>query len=268
MNNETSPIVLLDLAKGIWRYLSSSPQDLIALFWFIFCWIGYMLITDNLVRSSRSLKAKMHLNRVHWMTSALYRKNRVVDSNIIGNLQNSVSFLASTSILIIAGLLALLSQTEDVLVIIKGLPFAQKATRAAIHFKIMIMIALFVYAFFKYTWAIRQLNYTAILVGAMPVLQEREKLEQYAPAARRAAMVCTLAAKHMNRGLRSFYFAISTLAWFINPWFFMICSGWVVLILYRREFRSEIVHILNLPSELVEENHRPSTPPEEQKFLV
>ena len=53
----------------------------------------------------------------------------------------------------------------------------------------------------------------------------------------------------MNRGLRSFYFAIAVLAWFIDPWLFIIATGWVVIVMYRREYRSEVVQVLNMPSE-------------------
>lgn len=230
---------------SLWKFLSDSIIDLIALCWFLFCWIGYSLIVDNVIKSSRSLSSRMHLYRLQWMTVTLKRENRVPDLNILNAISQSLSFYASTSILIIAGFLALLSSTDTALDIIRDLPFATQPTITIWYLKIGLMITLFVYAFFKYTWALRQLNYSAILIGAMPLPQGN--MDEYIPTARRAAMVQTMAAIHLNRGTRTYYFAIAALSWFINPWLFMVASAAVIVVSYRREYTSDIVHVLNMP---------------------
>lgn len=243
-------------ALSVWHYVASSPIDIIALGWFLFCWTGYTLIVDNVVKSSRGLSSRMHLYRIQWMTTALKRDNRVVDANIVNSLSQSMSFFASTSVLIIAGMLAILSSTDQALDIIRELPFAVQPTIPMWYTRVGLMVALFIYAFFKYTWALRQMNYCTILIGAMPTAAENP--EDHIPAARRAAIVLTMAARHMNRGLRTYYFSMAGLGWFINPWFFIIATGAIVWVLYRREFRSEIVHVLNMPSE-EQLRHRGST---------
>ena len=228
-------------------YIERSPTDIVALVWFLFCWLGYSFIVDNMVNSSRSLGARMYLYRIQWMTNILYRENRVVDVNIVNSLQQSISFFASTSILIIAGILAIVGSSEAALNVIRELPFASQPTLAIWYTKLALMVLLFVYAYFKYTWALRQLKYAAILMGALPVADGN--MDDYIPASRRAAMVLTMAAKHMNRGLRTYYFALGGIAWLINPWFFIITTSCVVMIIYNREFRSDIVRVLNMPSE-------------------
>lgn len=234
---------------ALWKYFTESFIDLIALFWFLFCWIGYSYVVDNLVHSTHSLAARMHLYRLHWMQASLNRENRIMDVNIVQGIQQSTSFFASTSILIIAGFLAMLSSTDTALDIIREIPFATQPTLVVWYMKITLMVALFIYAFFKYTWALRQLNYSSILIGALPGCKDSQTLDHHEPAARRAAMVLTMAARHMNRGLRTYYFAIGALSWFVNPWVFMLASTLVVLVLYKREYSSDIVHILNMPSE-------------------
>ncbi|MNJ78871.1 hypothetical protein D3C77_767340 [compost metagenome] len=70
----------------------------------------------------------------------------------------------------------------------------------------------------------------------------------------------SLAANQFNFGLRSYYFGLAMLAWFINPWFFIIATTGVVLVLYRREFHSDVLdvmvytptHALEAPKEKVE----------------
>ena len=62
--------------------------------------------------------------------------------------------------------------------------------------------------------------------------------------ASRAARVLSLAANQFNFGLRSYYFGMAMLTWFISPWLFMVVSVGVVLILYRREFHSDVLEVM------------------------
>ena len=231
----------------LWRYMEESPLEFVAFFWFLFCWLGYNIVIDNFLRGSRGLSARMHLYRVQWLNVTLRRDNRVVDVNIISNLQSSMSFFASTSILILAGLLALLGATPQAFAIIKQIPFAVVPVKMIWYLKVFLLVFLFIYVFFKMTWSLRQLNYTSILIGAMPLSTDINR-DTYASTARRAALIATMAAKEMNRGLRAYYFSIAALAWFVSPLLFMIATASMVYILFQREFNSQIVKILSLPS--------------------
>ncbi|MOA64176.1 hypothetical protein D3C78_1901470 [compost metagenome] len=37
---------------------------------------------------------------------------------------------------------------------------------------------------------------------------------------------------------------MATLSWFINPWFFIAVTTGVVLVLYRREFHSDVLEVM------------------------
>ena len=54
----------------------------------------------------------------------------------------------------------------------------------------------------------------------------------------------SLAANQFNLGLRAYYFGMAMLSWFISPWLFMVMSVGVVLILYRREFHSDVLDVM------------------------
>ncbi|MNJ72010.1 hypothetical protein D3C77_686180 [compost metagenome] len=62
--------------------------------------------------------------------------------------------------------------------------------------------------------------------------------------AQRAARVISMAANQFNFGLRSYYFGMAMLSWFISPWLFMLMSAGVVLVLYRREFHSDVLDVM------------------------
>jgi uncharacterized membrane protein len=52
------------------------------------------------------------------------------------------------------------------------------------------------------------------------------------------------AAETFNDGLRAYYFSFAALAWFISPLAMVLATCTVVVILYSREFRSEVLDIL------------------------
>ncbi|KZZ59947.1 hypothetical protein A3762_15985 [Oleiphilus sp. HI0125] len=53
-----------------------------------------------------------------------------------------------------------------------------------------------------------------------------------------------MAAHNFNMGLRTYYFSISVLAWFISPIAFMAAATSVVFVLYQREFKSSTLKTL------------------------
>ncbi len=54
----------------------------------------------------------------------LERDNRMVDTQIIANLMRSASFFASTTMFIIAGLIAVLGARQQAMAVLAELPFA------------------------------------------------------------------------------------------------------------------------------------------------
>ena len=62
--------------------------------------------------------------------------------------------------------------------------------------------------------------------------------------AQRAGTLVGTAAETFNDGLRAYYFSFAAMAWFFSPLALVVATALVVMILYGREFRSEVVHQL------------------------
>ena len=216
--------------------------DAAALLWFASCWAGYTAFADHSRWRRHSISVAMNRERRGWMDQMMARELRMVDTQILGNLLRSLGFFASTTILVVAGLIAILGATEQAIGTLSELPFAAPTTKAAWHGKVLLLIAIFVYAFFKLAWAFRLTNNCAILIGAAPAAPADPAVA--AVHAERAATIIGLAAFHMNRGLRGYFFALAALAWFLHPVLFAVGSTWVVLVLYRREFRSRALRAI------------------------
>lgn len=213
-------------------------SDLLSLVWFVIVWVGYTVYADRHARRAQSLRAVMHAYREQWMREMLLRDNRVVDVNILRNLLQGVAFFASATLLVLAGLLTILGSTDRAIAIVRALPYAATTTLLQWELKLIVMCIIFVYAFFKFTWALRQFNYCSTLIGAAPKGPDDT-------FARRAAEMATHASKDFNQGLRAYYFSLAALGWFVSPWLFMTATTGVVVVLYLREYRSSALNVLS-----------------------
>ena len=120
-----------------------------------------------------SLSARMHVYREVWIRNLLDRETRMVDMQIMASLQNGTAFFASSSLIAIGGGLALLRATNDALAVLGALPIDLSPSPALWEIKCVGLILIFIYAFFKFSWAYRLFNYVAILLGAMPPASEK-----------------------------------------------------------------------------------------------
>ena len=228
---------------GLFTELTVTWLDVAAFLFFITAWVGYATFATRHGCNVPSLHTSMDGYRRSWMVRMIERDNRMVDVNIMRNLTRSSQFFASTTMLVLGALIALLGYVQQALDVVSGLPFTVKGTQRVIEIKVLLLVVIFVYAFFKFSWGIRQLGFCSILVGAAPK-QPKDDPEQYAPDINRIAKITSSAGVNFNNGLRAYYFALAALAWFLHPWLMMIATAWVVYVLYRREFRSRTLQAL------------------------
>ena len=86
-----------------------------------------------------------------------------------------------------------------------------------------------------------------LLVAAAPEAGAVVDDAQRRAFADRAGRVMGLAAESFNDGLRAYYMSFAAVAWFISPWAMLATAAGVIWVLYRREFRSEVLHMLDAP---------------------
>jgi len=217
--------------------------DAIAFTWFVICWAGYVLVTNYTRWGKTGLDARMNEQRKHWMLEMAQRENRIVDAQLLTALANGNAFFASTSVFVIAGLLAMLGASSEVSKVLKTISILSDISLLEFELKIGMMIAIYIFAFFKFAWAYRLSLSTAILVGATPELTAKNKAKCLHQGARAGGMAVLLG-RHTTAGLRAFYFGLSVLGWLLNPYIFMVTVAWVVAVLYRREYLSNALGTL------------------------
>jgi uncharacterized membrane protein len=229
----------------LWTIVRVLPwADWAALVLFFLGWIGYATFARRRAAVRPSVLALTNRERRRWMLQATWRDNRVLDGVVVQNLSVSPSFFASTTILIVGGLLAVLGASDKATELVKELPFAARTTVLVFDLKLVLLTAIFVYGFFRFTWSLRQYSFGALLVAALPPHDRIESDAEREAFADRAGRVMGLAAETFNDGLRAYYFAFAATAWFFSPWTFMAATLGVIWILYQREFRSEVLDAL------------------------
>jgi uncharacterized membrane protein len=225
--------------------------DLLAPLLYVALWAGYALVADHPRRGGSTLMARMHQYRLVWLRRMAERDNRMLDAQVTNLLARNISFFASTAILLVGGLVAVLGAREQVQGVLADLPWVAAGSARLWELKVLLLIVTFVYAFFKFTWALRQFNYVAIMIGAAPP-PERAQDAEVARYVERTARVASRAADHSNKALRAYYFGLAGLSWFVSAWLFMALTVWVTVVLYRREFRSVTLAMLGAPNEPIE----------------
>ena len=223
--------------------LSATWLDLLALLLFMVGWLGYPILADRHARKVPSLHNMMDGYRREWMLRMIERDNRMTDVNIMRILARNSQFFASTTMLVLGALIALTGYIQQALDVVSGLPFTVKGSARLIEIKIALLVVIFTYAFFKFTWSIRQFGQAVTLVGAAPK-QPKDNPEQYAPVINRITKIASYAGTNFNNGLRAYYFGLAALAWFLHPVLMMAATGWVISVLYAREFKSKTLEAL------------------------
>ena len=216
--------------------------DMLALAWFALSWVGYVWYSDYRPTQQPALRRLTEGFVREWIARMVERDNRMLDVNVVRNLSRSSQFFASTTMLILGALVALMGYAEKAAGVLAELPFAQQVSERVWELKIVLLVLIFVYAFFKFSWSIRQFGLCSMLVGATK--KTPPDVEQYAKHIDRIALVVNFGNGNFNNGLRAYYFGVAALSWFLHPVLMIVMTSSVVYVLHQREFRSRTVQAM------------------------
>ena len=216
-------------------------DDCIALVCFGLCFVGYVYVIGHPPTGKTTLRGAMHVWRRRWMDSMTRRDVRMMDTQLIGHIMQSLTFFASSSILILAGLVAAFSAADNAATTLSALPFTLLMTADQFAIRLVLPTSFIVYAFFVFTTGLRQFNYTCVLIGALSSAPDSQERAQFIE---QAATIMGLGTNNFNAGIRSYYFALASLSWFVHPYALVTSTLCVTLILYRRQMVSPTLQAL------------------------
>jgi uncharacterized membrane protein len=218
---------------------NAQALDVIAACVFLLCWLGYGRLARHIAKTRPSMMSAVRTFRHRWMERMCERDNHVADAALLSNLLRGALFFASTTVFILGGLVALLGTAPKVAEVVAGLPFTSAPDKSLAEIKALVLILLYIYAFFKFTWSAWQYNVLSIMVGAMPAVDAEDgPRNNYREA---GARVVSLAGESYNHGIRAYYFSIPLMAWFVDSWIFLAATIAITIVLYRRDFHSPVL---------------------------
>lgn len=202
---------------------------------FIFSsWIVLGWRIEHPGKNNPSVTMIMSDYRREWMVQMITRQPRIFDATILGNLRQGTSFFASGCMIAIGGLLAVVGNSATLSHVAEG--FTMEVVPELIwQIKILVVTLFLTHGFLKFVWANRLFGYCAVVMAATP----NEIEDPLAPVrAKQAAEINIRAAINFNRGLRSIYYALGTLAWLLGAYPLTAAAVVVTFLIWQREFSS------------------------------
>lgn len=200
---------------------------------------GFSWLVDHSPLSHRTLSRRMDVHRKEWMQHMARRSVRIMDSQIIAGLQNGIAFFASTALLGIGAAFTLITALDPVMSAVADVPFLDTTSRIQWEVMSLGLLVIYAYAFFKFGWAYRLVNYSAMLLGATPdIPRDNDVTTDALRSAYRAGAMNVVAGRQFNRGLRALFLSIGYLAWIAGPLAQIGMTLLVASLLLSRQFFS------------------------------
>jgi uncharacterized membrane protein len=206
----------------------------------LFIWplIGWLIEHPPAARPS--VTKIMSENRREWLRVFIHRDPRIFDSQIMASLRQGTSFFASTCVLAIGGVLALVANTDPLRGVAAEVSMGD-VPAVVWQVKLGLVAILLTDGFLKFVWANRVFGYCSVMMASVP---NDPNDPDCIPRAAQAAELNIRAAINFNRGLRSMYFALGALAWLLGAVPLIIATLLVVWVVWSREFASMPRNIL------------------------
>jgi uncharacterized membrane protein len=163
-----------------------------------------------------------------WVARMIERKDYILAVQTLRNMITSASFLASTAMLITAGLLGFLSSTGKEIYLIHEFNFLGGTDNTILTAKLLALLVNFLLSFFNFSMCIRYYNYLALLI---PIASPDADDEP----ARSAAHYFARGAVHYALGMRGFYFALPIVLWLFGPIWLGLGTIVLLIALYRHD---------------------------------
>ncbi|MGE5256858.1 MAG: DUF599 domain-containing protein [Hyphomicrobiales bacterium] len=161
-----------------------------------------------------------------WVQSIIGEKRDILAIQTFRNWVMASTFLASTAILICLGLVASAFRTEITSSATHALNVFGHPSETLWVIKLLLLSALFFYAFFNFTLSIRYYNHASLLINVPHELEPSSSADS-------VSLVLNHGALHYTLGMRGFYLAIPLGLWLFGPFWMLGGSILTVIVLYR-----------------------------------
>jgi uncharacterized membrane protein len=174
-----------------------------------------------------TVQAVNRIARTAWVETIMREEGKeVLAVQTLRNSTMAATFLASTAVLFIIGVLSLSGQGDKLEGTWHALNFGSKHSGLWMAKLLLLLLDLFV-AFFSFSMAVRVFNHVGYLVNVPLTLNHKV----ISPA--HVAIHLNRAGKFHSIGMRAYYFTVPLVFWLFGPHFMLLSTCVLIVVLYH-----------------------------------
>ncbi len=200
--------------------------------------IAYHIFLRRKVKNdpTYTVQAVNMIARTAWVDTIMGdEKNAVLAVQTLRNSTMAATFLASTSVLLIMGVLTLTEQEEKLQATWHSLNMIGSTHPTLWMIKLVLMLLALFVAFFSFSMAIRVYNHVGFMIN-VPLRLNHKMLT---PA--HVATHLNRAGRFYSLGMRSYYLLVPLVFWLFGPHFMLVSTVALLLVLYRLDRAPKIM---------------------------
>lgn len=222
-----------------WNSLSYDLSSLALSILFIVAYHGYLRykIRQN---PAYTVQAVNVMARTIWVETIMQEGKEILAVQTLRNSTMAATFLASTAVLLIIGVLTLTGRGNEFSDSWHALnSMGARHTELLLAKLLLMLLDLFV-AFFSFSMSIRLYNHVGFMIN-VPLKLSHEIIN-----AQHVAIHLNRAGGYYSVGMRAYYFLLPLVFWLFGPQFLLASSVGLIFVLYRidrapKSFRNEAV---------------------------
>jgi len=177
-------------------------------------------------RPTYTIQAVNRIARTAWVETIMKERRDILAVQTLRNSTMAATFLASTAVLLIIGVLTLSGQGTNLNNTWHALNMLG-ATHSSIWLaKLMLLLSDLFVAFFCFSMAIRMFNHVGFMINVPLSLNHKMISPQH------VALHLNRAGKFYSIGMRAYYFSVPMVFWLFGPHFMVASTILLIFVLY------------------------------------
>jgi uncharacterized membrane protein len=174
-----------------------------------------------------TVPAVMRISRTAWVHTVMKERNGILAVQTLRNSTMAASFLASTAILLMIGVLTLSGQGENLRSSWQALNWLGSSHVGLWLMKLLLLLVMLFAAFVCFSQSVRLYNHVGFMISVPLELQHKELSPQH------VAMHLNSAGRFYAYGMRSYYFTVPLIFWLFGPAFMVFGTAALVFAMYH-----------------------------------
>lgn len=190
---------------------------------------GYHLYLRLRLRRDKSytIQSVNNAARSAWVENIMADNNGILAVQTLRNSTMAATFLASTAILLIMGVLNLMQNNSADESVLHSLQHGLLENGNVEEIKLLILLVTFFWAFFSFSMAVRGYNHVGYLINST------NSKQGFYPTPRYVSLLLNRSGCYYSYGMRSYYLSVPMVFGLFSPYYMMLASLGLVVALYN-----------------------------------